>query len=184
MNDESFLSRLDELRRTSGIRIDRKGRWWHQNTIFEHRRIIETLNKGLAWLPADTNQHLYNDEDDSSSGAFKNWLGEATLHIGKQWCYINCELTPFLVLKLKENPISSDLIAILNTGENIPLGTLSLFEDVLYTRLRSDCLARFSVQAQAQLGTWLEEDESGVLFLTYQEKSWPITNCKKLPLKD
>ena len=114
-----------------------------------------------------------------SGSVFDAWTGEATVKVGQQWCYVECEYTPFLVKKLKARPHQNELYAILNTGKELALGPLGLKQDILYTRLAQDCLARFSVHAQMQVMEWLEElepDQQGKnnLKLVYQDREWFI----------
>ena len=194
---QSWLQNLDKLRRSSGLRIDCKGHWWHEEDRFEHAKIIATLNRGLAW--EDQNKQKKQEEKISSiklnpqvadkqpadlnigpTGlVFEHWIGEATVQVGKQWCYIDCDYTPFLVNKLKAEVSLGELYAVLNTGEKLVLGPLGLKENILYSRLTQNCLARFSVHAQMQVMDWLTEGEDDLggqthLKLVYQNREWPI----------
>ena len=194
---QSWLQNLDKLRRSSGLRIDCKGHWWHKKDRFEHPKIIATLNRGLAW--EDQNKQKQQEEqislaqlstqvEDKSQAkldiaqsrlVFEDWIGEATVQVGKQWCYIDCDYTPFLVNKLKAEVSRGELYVVLNTGEKLVLGPLGLKEDILYSRLTQNCLARFSVHAQMQVMEWLTEGEDDLggqthLKLVYQDREWPI----------
>lgn len=118
------------------------------------------------------------------------WLGEATVKLGAQWCYVECDVTPFLGLKListvrspdstsdstsdSHHGPSSDLTLTLNNGERWPLGPLKLIGDVLWTRLTPDRVARLSPDAQLQAGEWLTELDSGELALELGERRWLI----------
>lgn len=174
-NEEEALHQLDTLRRSSGIRIDARGRWWHHHSPFEHPRVIETLNKGLQWLDTSDSSPPFS----SVSHPLDHWSGEAQIHIGNQWCYIGCDYTPFLVLKLRADPKRGELIAILNTGEEFPLGALSLRDEILFSRLSIDRLARLSTRAQLQIEPWLSEESGSTeemrLCLSYGFKRWPIS---------
>lgn len=166
-SDESWLLRLDQLRRTSEIRIDEKGGWWHANQPFEHERVIDALNKGLDWrseMPENTD----------SATPLESWCGEATVSIGSQWCYVDYVFTPFLVTKLRTDEDAKTLIAKLNTGEEYRLGPLALYQDIVFSRLHFNRLARFSVYAQLQTMDWLREDERGGLMIEHQGTRWPI----------
>ena len=196
-DDQLWLQNLDKLRRSSGLRIDHKGRWWHKEDRFEHLKIIATLNRGLGWenqikpkqqqkkvspteqTPQSDNKSQVGLTLDSSKLVFEQWIGEATVRVGKQWCYIGCDYTPFLVNKLKSEVHRGELYVVLNTGQELVLGPLGLKDDVLYSRLTQNCLARFSVHAQMQVMEWLTEGEGGLggqtdLKLVYQDREWPI----------
>ena len=164
-NDESWLLELDKLRRSSGISIDNRGHWWHLDQPFEHQRVIKILNQGLDW---------YSDiEETLPRTPMDLWKGEAIIKMGDQWCYVSCNLTPFLITKLQIGT-QDKLIAKLNTGEEYELGPLALRDEIIYSRLRFNRLARFSVHAQLQVIDWLEEDQNSQMRLTYKDQSWPI----------
>ena len=93
--------------------------------------------------------------------------------MGKQWCYVECNLTPFIIDKLYINS-QNRLITQLNTGETYELGPLVLHEEIIYSRLSFHRLARFSTRAQLQVIDWLEEDQDGQMSLVYQDQQWPI----------
>ncbi|HME90856.1 MAG TPA: DUF1285 domain-containing protein, partial [Myxococcaceae bacterium] len=56
-------------REDSGIRLDRFGRWWHDDELIEHPRIIEAFNVGLS--PTDD--------------------GRYRLEFGSDWCFVDVE---------------------------------------------------------------------------------------------
>ena len=60
---------LDNIRRNSGISLDRSGRFLHEEEPIENERIQALFRKGIVVR-----------ED-----------GEVTLHVGNQWCYVKCE---------------------------------------------------------------------------------------------
>ena len=174
-SEKEWLTRLDQLRRGSGLRIDGRGHWWHLEDPFEHPRVIKALNLGLDWSPTQAVVPL--------SHPFDEWRGEATVRIGEQWCYVDCEYSPFLILKLSPSSDQRDLIATLNTQERLSLGPLTTKEEILYSRLRFDRLAKFSPAAQLQVAEWLCEVEGerqgGDLMLQYQGREWLIHDeCK------
>ena len=185
-----WFKNLDQLRRSSGLKIDNKGFWWHHNDRFEHPKIIATLNCGLAWedqsqnetqeIRSEINEEPVDRQDSEClTSIFEYWIGEATVKVGQQWCYVECDYTPFLVKKLKAMPHQNELYAILNTGQELALGQLGLKQEILYTRLAQDCLARFSVHAQVQVMEWLEEIQPDLqgksnLKLVYQDREWLI----------
>ena len=167
--DEIWLQRLEELRRSANISIDAQGHWWHDQVCFEHPRIISALNTGLGWKSdAQLPQNM------SPQSCFESWEGEATVHLGTQWCYVDCDLTPFLVMKLQPDYERQSLIAILNNRERWPLRLLGLSDDVLFTRLTNHRLARFSVDAQAQCAEWLTQDPDNTFALVWGDQRWVI----------
>ena len=180
--EQAKLLKLDSLRRSSGIHIDHRGRWWHHGTAFEHPRVIQALNHGLQWRHTERREvdHLSSVTHTSSNTSSGNsWSGEATIHIGGQWCYVGCELTPFLILKIRGDENAGTLDVLLNTGERFHLGDLSLRNEILFSRLSLDRFARFSASAQLQIEPWLTEDDDpsrrGELCLAYAQQRWPIS---------
>jgi len=144
---------LDLLRRSVDLRIDAEGRWWHEGEPFSHPRLIAYFNRQLGWRE-----------------------GEATLTIGERWCYVRCDLTPFLILKIELEEGAEPLWAQLNNGERLPLKGLSLKGDVLFAQLSDTRPARLSRHAQAQCGAWLTEREGGSGYeLLFRGRSWPIS---------
>ena len=147
---------LERLRRSVDLRIDAEGGWWHEGERFTHPRLIAYFNRQLGWRD-----------------------GEATLTVGARWCYVRCDVTPFLALKLERGSPSGPLV-LLNTGERLPLAELQLRGDVLFAQLSPARLARWSRHAQAQCGAWLREaraDESEAssgFVLELDGRSWPI----------
>lgn len=172
--DTVWRLNLDELRRSSGISIDARGQWWHHGTRFTHQRTISQLNASLEWL--STEEHELSPIEFTS---LELWQGEATITLGPQWCYIDCDVTPFLVLKLIPDPAMHQLQALLNNGETWPLGSLVNREDILFTWLAPHRLARFSSQAQLQCGEWLTEGENKQLMLRLGDQQWPIHDVHK-----
>jgi hypothetical protein len=174
-NEDQWLTHLDQLRRGSGLRIDQRGLWWHQETPFEHPRVIKALNKGLGWSTDQVKTSFVHPLD--------QWHGEATVHVGEQWCYIDCNYSPFIILKLSLSKIEDDLIATLNTEERFSLGPLTTRGEILYSRLRHDRLAKFSPAAQLQVADWLceasDDLSGGELMLKHKTKRWLIHNERK-----
>ena len=148
--------RLELLRRSVDLKVDAEGRWWHEGERFTHPRLIAYFNRQLGWHQ-----------------------GEATLSIGERWCYVGCEVTPFLILKLELDE-DAGLSACLNTEERLPLRSLELQGEVLFAQLKEDRLARLSRHAQAQCSTWLREatlteaEASSGFVLEREGRVWPI----------
>src|SRR5215831_10557342 len=63
-------------REDSGIRLDRQGRWWHDDEPIEHPKIIEAFNTGLS---------------PTEDGRFR-------LEFGNDWCYVKVEDAAYSVL--------------------------------------------------------------------------------------
>jgi|GEM_PF-1074277 len=148
--------RLEQLRRSVDLKVDAEGRWWHEGEPFTHPRLISYFNRQLGWRG-----------------------GEATLNIGGRWCYVACDVTPFLILKLELDE-DLGLFACLNTEERLPLKGLELQGEVLFAQLKEDRLARLSRHAQAQCATWLREatltepEASSGFALERAGRVWPI----------
>lgn len=147
---------LDQLRRSVDLKIDAKGRWWHEGERFTHPRLISYFNRQLGWR-----------------------AGEATLSIGERWCYIRCEVTPFLILKIERGERGA-LWAQLNNEERLALHHLELRGEVLFAQLTPERLARLSRHAQAQCEAWLrsaspsEPEASSGFCLEHEGVVWPI----------
>lgn len=93
---------LEYLRRTSGISVDREGRVRHLGEVMTHSGVHRTFAAGL-----DVDLH-----------------GEAIVHIGPQWAYVQCDRTPFVVARARRG--EGVLHLTLNTGEAIDLEALDI----------------------------------------------------------
>jgi hypothetical protein len=133
-------------REDSGIRLDAALRWWHDDEPIEHPRIIELFNTSLVL-----------DEE-----------GRYQLRIGKDWCYVQVEDAAYEVRTVDVTPEERLSVRLSDrTAESLDLDTLAVGVDgILTCRVKgSRVKARFSRDAQFQLGELLEQDESGRLFL-------------------
>jgi hypothetical protein len=133
-------------REDSGIRLDVALRWWHDDEPIEHPRIIELFNSSLVL-----------DEE-----------GRYQLRIGKDWCYVQVEDAAYEVRTVDVTPEERLSVRLSDrTAEALDLDTLTVGADgILTCRVKgSRAKARFSRDAQFQLGELLEQDESGRLFL-------------------
>ncbi|WP_225410043.1 DUF1285 domain-containing protein [Stigmatella hybrida] len=133
-------------REDSGIRLDAALRWWHDDKPVEHPKIIELFNTSL----------VLDDE------------GRYQLRIGKDWCYVQVEEAAYEVRTVdvtEDERVSVRLSD--RTAEALEPATLTLGTDgVFRCRVKgARALARFSRDAQYQLGELLEEGEDGRLFL-------------------
>jgi hypothetical protein len=88
---------LENLRRSSGISVDREGRVLHQGELMTHSGVHRTFAAGL-------------DVDAR---------GEAIVHVGPQWAYVQCDRTPFVVVRARRG--DGVLHLTLNTGAAITL---------------------------------------------------------------
>jgi hypothetical protein len=133
-------------REDSGIRLDAALRWWHDDEPIEHPRIIELFNSSLIL-----------DEE-----------GRYQLRIGKDWCYVQVEDAAYEVRAVDVTPEERLSVRLSDrTAAALDLDTLTVGADgILTCRVKgSRAKARFSRDAQFQLGELLEQDESGRLFL-------------------
>jgi len=133
-------------REDSGIRLDARLRWWHDDEPIEHPRIIELFNSSLVL-----------DEQ-----------GRYQLQIGKDWCYVQVEDAAYEVRTVDVTPDERVFVRLSDrTAEALEPATLAVAPDgVLTCRVKgSRAGARFSRDAQYQLGELLEQDEGGQVFL-------------------
>ncbi|MFL5320602.1 MAG: DUF1285 domain-containing protein [Myxococcaceae bacterium] len=133
-------------REDSGIRLDREGRWWHDDEPVEHPRIIEAFNQGLQ-------------PDDQ---------GRFILRFGNDWCVVQVEDAAYRVtaVDLENNCITLRLSD--RSSEPLDPAALSLDSDgVLHCKVKQGrAWARFSRDAQFQLGEALEENDEGIALRT------------------
>jgi uncharacterized protein len=147
-------------REESGIRLDRRLRWFHDDERVEHPRIIEAFNQGLRV---------------AEDGRFK-------LEIGTDWCFVTVEDAAFEVLAVDVSEGSRPSIRLSDrTAEWLDPASLAVdAEGVLTVQVKNGrAKARFSRDAQFALGTLLEADGDGFV-LRAGEKSWP-TSLRALP---
>jgi hypothetical protein len=133
-------------REDSGIRLDKNLRWWHDDEPIEHPKIIELFNTSLVL-----------DED-----------GRYQLRIGQDWCFIQVEDAAYEVRTVDVTPDERVSIRLSDrTAEALDPDSLALGSDGVFScRVkRGRAKARFSRDAQYQLGELLEEGEGGRLFL-------------------
>jgi len=134
------------------VRIDSQGDWWEGDQRFSHPGVIAAFNQGVGLHPE---------------------TGEAVVRLGTQWCYIQCDVTPFVVRKLRLDETGMQVH--LNTGEqaSVKPSHLSLIGDVLCVHLDTIGLARLSRTAQSELAESLVED-NGQFVLKWCHHVWPI----------
>lgn len=143
-------------REDSGLRLDRQGRWWHDDAPVEHPRIIETFNRGLE--PAEDGRYV--------------------LRVGNDWCFVQVEGAAYRVVAVDDAPGGPWLRLSDRTAEVLDGASLSEDEDGALTcgvkagRAR----ARFSRDAQYQLAPWLEEGDDGRISLRLPSGRFPVRN--------
>jgi len=140
-------------REESGIRLDRRLRWFHDEALVEHPRIIEAFNQGLRVC---------------GDGRFK-------LEVGSDWCFVTVEDAAFEVVAVDVSDGSRPSIRLSDrTAEWLDAASLDVTsEGVLTARVKEGrAKARFSRDAQFALGSMLEPEGEG-LVLCVAEQRWP-----------
>ncbi|MBU8894333.1 DUF1285 domain-containing protein [Corallococcus sp. M34] len=142
-------------REDSGIRLDPTLRWWHDDEPILHPRIIELFDASLVL-------------DDQ---------GRYQLRIGNDWCYVQVEDAAYEVRTVDVSP--SDLVSIRlsdRTAEALDVATLHVESDgVVGCQVKQGrAKARFSRDAQYQLGQLLEEGPEGALHLCAGQRRVPV----------
>jgi len=147
--DEALLRRLRE---SSGLRLDREGRFFHQGAPVEHARTVAVLHEGL---------HRADD-------------GRWATRIGRDWAYVDVEDAARFVRRIE--PRGAALRGQLATGEWVEIDPASLAsgaDDALYVRLPDGERARLTRPAQVSLLPFVAQ--SGDAFeLRLGERAFPI----------
>ena len=143
-------------REDSGIRLDASLRWWHDDEPIQHPKIIELFNSSLVLDEADRYQ----------------------LRIGNDWCYVQVEGAAYEVRTVDvtlDERVSVRLSD--RTAEALDTSTLHVDPDgILSCRVKQGrARARFSRDAQYQLGQLLEEDANGGLVLCAGQRRLPLS---------
>jgi uncharacterized protein len=146
-------------REDSGLRIDRRGRWFHDDEPVEHPNIIEAFNRGLRVM------------DD----------GRYQLHFGNDWCFVQVEQCGFTIVAVDD--AEGDRLSVRlsdRTAEWLELESLSEDDEgVLVAKVKEGkASARFSREAQFQFAERMEENEGGLL-LKVGGKRIPIVIAKQ-----
>lgn len=142
-------------REDSGIRLDATLRWWHDDEPIQHPKIIELFNSSLVL-------------DDA---------GRYQLRIGNDWCYVQVEGAAYEVRTVDVTPDERVSIRLSDrTAEALDISSLHVEPDgVLSCRVKHGRAgARFSRDAQYQLGQLLEEGPDGGLFLCAGQNRLPL----------
>ncbi|NVJ27039.1 MULTISPECIES: DUF1285 domain-containing protein [Myxococcus] len=142
-------------REDSGIRLDARLRWWHDDEPIEHPKIIELFNASLIL-------------DDT---------GRYQLRIGNDWCFVEVADAAYEVRTVDVTPDERVSIRLSDrTADVLDLPTLAVEPDgVLSCRVKQGrAKARFSRDAQYQLGQLLEAAPEGGLLLRAGERRYPV----------
>ena len=138
-----MIGRL-HTREDSGLRLDRLLRWWHDGELVEHPNIIRAFNAGLE--PADG--------------------GRFILRFGRDWCFVDVEDAAYAVTTVDLTQDGAAFSVRLSdlTAERLDPLTLTLEDGVLTCRVKQGrAKARFSRDAQYELGQFLEPAGAGVI---------------------
>jgi hypothetical protein len=149
VNEKRWHTRED-----SGLRIDRRGQWFHDDAPIEHPNIIEAFNRGLRVM-----------ED-----------GRYQLHFGGDWCFVAVEDCGFTVVAVDLADERCSVRLSDRTAEWLDPQTLSLDDEgVLVARVKEGLgRARFSREAQFQLAEHFEK-AGDALVLRVGQKTWPTS---------
>ncbi len=152
-SDQQIQQLIERLRRT-GLRLDREGRWWHEDEPVTHQRLARALS---CWL------------DRLDDGRFILRLD------ADRYAYVDVEDAPFQVATLERE--GEELWLTLSDGSREPLDATTLAEGpdgALYCRVKAGRFrARFSRIAQQLVAPMVEESD-GAYFLALGQKRWHI----------
>lgn len=129
--------KLWHTREQSGLRIDRRGQWWHDGERIEHPNIVEAFNRGLQVQPD----------------------GRVQLHFGGDWCFVEVEDCAFTVVAVDESEGERLSVRLSDrTAEWLDTERLALDDEgVLVVPVKSGLArARFSRDATFQLSERFE----------------------------
>ncbi|ATB31523.1 hypothetical protein MEBOL_004986 [Melittangium boletus DSM 14713] len=126
-------------------------RWWHDDEPIAHPRIIELFNSSLVL-------------DDT---------GRYQLQIGADWCYVQVEDAAYEVRTVDVTADARVSVRLSDrSAEALDVTTLGVDpEGILTCRVKGGrARARFSRDAQYQLGELMEQDPRGQWFLRARER--------------
>lgn len=124
-------------REDSGLRIDKRGRWLHDDVPIEHPNIIEAFNRGLR---------VQSD-------------GRVQLHFGNDWCFVVVDDCAFTVVAIDEAEGERLSVRLSDrTAELLEFAALELDDEgVLTVKVKGGLArARFSRDAQFALAERFE----------------------------
>jgi hypothetical protein len=145
--------KLEWFRRNSRVGLKADGQWTFDGQLVENPRVQNLFHRGLQI-----------NED-----------GEATLHVGTQWCYLEeVEDTLFFVENLHIEAQQMHLRLAGGATEALPFDTLTHKDGaVLYCRLSNGHKARLLRAAYQALADFFEERD-GDYALRLDEQLYPI----------
>lgn len=143
----------------SGIRLDSDGQFWHDEQRVTHPGIARSWHRGLERAPD----------------------GRYLIRFGHDWAYVRVDDAPYFVLRASPEEKGIRL-RLSNEAEEFLQGpTLGLSPDgVLYCKVMGDHVAKFSRQAQADLGALLRQ-EGDRFVLRHAGHAWPIRDTTPQP---
>ena len=132
--------------RESTIRLDREGRFFHDEELVTHRGMARAFASWIARHPDD---------------------GRFILTNGYDWTYFTVEGTPYFVEGIRRDPTGPVLVLFDGSEEPLDPAALRLDEDGIFrTTVKGGSFeARFSRRAQLELSSWLEENDDGSISL-------------------
>ena len=153
---------IEKLRENSRIRLDREGRFWHEDAPVEHPLVAAAFHRGLGRAPD----------------------GRPTVSFGRTWCYIAAE-SSLLIIRTAICEAAGDALAACRvrlddeTEEEVAIdpGVIGIdLDGVLYLRVKDgNEWARLLPAAQAELGRFADTDATGSIGLrTVGGIVWPV----------
>lgn len=149
-------------REDSGIRLDARLRWWHDDEPIVHPRIVELFNSSLVL-------------DDT---------GRYQLQVGSDWCVVHVEGAAYEVRTVDVSPDARVSVRLSDrSAEALDPATLGVDDEgVLTCQVKGGrARARFSRDAQYQLGELLEQDAQGQWGLRAGERVLSLPGAFVLP---
>ncbi len=143
----------------SGIRLDADGQFWHDEQLVTHPGILRAWHRGLERAPD----------------------GRYLIRFGHDWAYVRVDDAPFFVLRATPEENGVRLRLSNEAEENLQEQTLGLSKDgVLYCKVMGDHIAKFTRQAQADVGALLRQDGERFV-LAHAGITWPIRDYVPTP---
>lgn len=154
-----MASGIRHTRVRSGIRLDSNGQFWHDGQKVTHPGILRAWHRGLERAPD----------------------GRYLIRFGHDWAFVRVDDAPFFVLRAFPEEKGVRLRLSNGVEEFLQPQTLGLSKDgVLYCKVMGDHVAKFSRQAQADIGALLRQDGERFLLLL-DDSTWPIEEFVLVP---
>lgn len=143
----------------SGIRLDSEGQFWHDGHLVTHPGILRAWHRGLERAPD----------------------GRYLIRFGHDWAFVRVDDTPFRILRASPEEKGLRLRLSNETEEWLQPQILGLSKDgVLYCKVMGDHIAKFSRQAQADIGALLRQ-EGREFVLSHAGSTWAIHEFAPTP---